>query len=40
MDIRVAELRKMLGDDPDAPRYIEAVTGQGYRFIEEVKGVA
>lgn len=40
VDIRIAELRKALGDDPDAPRYIETVTGRGYRFIGEVKGEA
>jgi len=38
VDIRVAELRKELSDDPERPRYIETVVGQGYRFIREVKG--
>jgi len=38
VDIRVAELRKALGEDPEAPRYIETVVGQGYRFIGEVEG--
>jgi DNA-binding response OmpR family regulator len=38
VDIRVAELRKELSDDPERPRYIETVVGQGYRFIGEVKG--
>jgi DNA-binding winged helix-turn-helix (wHTH) protein len=31
--MRVAELRKLLDDDPAAPRYIETVPGQGYIFI-------
>lgn len=39
VDIRVAELRKALGDDPEAPRYIETVVGYGYRFVGEVEGV-
>jgi DNA-binding winged helix-turn-helix (wHTH) protein len=38
VDIRVAELRKELSDDPERPRYIETVVGQGYRFIRKVKG--
>ncbi len=38
VDIRVAELRKVLEDEPNAPRYIETVVGQGYRFIGEVDG--
>jgi DNA-binding response OmpR family regulator len=33
VDMRVAELRKLLDDDPASPRYIETVAGQGYIFI-------
>ena len=33
VDTRVAELRRVLGDDPVNPLYIETVPGQGYRFI-------
>ena len=40
VDIRVAEVRKALDDDPDAPRYIETVVGRGYRFLGEVRGRA
>ncbi len=33
VDTRIAELRRVLGDDPAEPRYIETVPGQGYRFV-------
>src|SRR6185436_12089760 len=38
VDVRIAELRKKLGDDPDKPRFIETVIGAGYRFIAHVEG--
>jgi TolB-like protein len=34
---RVKLVRNALGDDPRAPRYIEAVRGRGYRFIAVVR---
>ena len=34
---RVKLLRDALGDDPQAPRYIEGVRGRGYRMIAEVR---
>jgi DNA-binding response OmpR family regulator len=37
VDTRVAELRRVLGDDPNSPIYIETVPGQGYRFIAPVE---
>jgi DNA-binding response OmpR family regulator len=37
IDTRVAELRKVLGDDPGDPDYIETIPGQGYRFIGKVE---
>jgi len=38
VDTRVAELRRALRDDPNQPRYIETVPGQGYRFAGDVTG--
>lgn len=40
VDTRIAELRRILSDDPAQPRYIETLPGQGYRFAGkvEVKG--
>jgi DNA-binding response OmpR family regulator len=38
VDIRIAELRKAIGDDASDPQYVETVVGQGYRFLGEVKG--
>jgi DNA-binding response OmpR family regulator len=37
VDTRIAELRRALGDDPAAPRFIETVPGKGYRFVAPVK---
>src|SRR5437016_11644821 len=33
----IAKLRKTLGDDPKAPKYIQTVHTRGYRFIAEVE---
>ena len=38
VDTRVAELRKMLDDDPAEPRFIETISGEGYRFVASVHG--
>jgi DNA-binding response OmpR family regulator len=40
VDTRIAELRRVLDDDPAEPRYIETVPGQGYRFAGEVEVVS
>ena len=37
VDTRIAELRRVLDDDPAQPRYIETVPGQGYRFAGDVE---
>jgi DNA-binding response OmpR family regulator len=39
VDTRIAELRKLLEDDPAHPRFIETVPGLGYRFTPEVEAV-
>jgi len=40
VDTRVAELRRVLGDDATDPDYIETVPGQGYRFVGQVESAA
>ncbi len=40
VDTRIAELRRVLGDDANQPRYIETVPGQGYRFVGLVETVS
>jgi predicted ATPase/DNA-binding winged helix-turn-helix (wHTH) protein len=35
----VLELRKLLGDDPDEPQYIQTVPKRGYRFVSKVTTV-
>jgi DNA-binding response OmpR family regulator len=37
VDTRIAELRRLLDDDPSDPRYIETAPGQGYRFVGVVE---
>lgn len=36
VDTRIAELRKVLGDDPADPQFIETVPGMGYRYVAPV----
>jgi DNA-binding response OmpR family regulator len=33
IDVHVSSLRKKLGDDPKAPRWIETIRGIGYRIM-------
>jgi DNA-binding winged helix-turn-helix (wHTH) protein/Flp pilus assembly protein TadD len=35
----ILEIRRVLGDRPEAPRYVETVTKRGYRFIASVTAV-
>ncbi|MEM8861525.1 MAG: response regulator transcription factor [Chloroflexota bacterium] len=39
VDTRIAEIRQALGDDPAAPKYIETVPSQGYRFVGQVEAM-
>ncbi|WP_040167712.1 response regulator transcription factor [Microbacterium gorillae] len=36
VDHRIAELRRVLRDEPQDPLFIETVTGEGYRFVGRV----
>lgn len=40
VDVRIAEIRKALGDDPDRPRFVETVLTEGYLFIGPVEAGA
>ena len=35
----IRKIRQVLGDDPDAPRFVQTVQRKGYRFIAEVSSV-
>lgn len=35
VDVRVANIRRALGDDRSAPRFIETIRGIGYRFLAQ-----
>ena len=37
VDTRIAELRRVLNDNAESPRYIETLIGQGYRFVGRVE---
>ncbi len=37
VDTRIAELRKVLHDDPADPQFIETVPGAGYRYVAPVE---
>ncbi len=37
VDTRIAELRRALKDDVEAPQFIETLIGQGYRFIGRIE---
>src|SRR5271168_3362760 len=34
----IRKVRQALKDDPDNPRFVETVTGKGYRFVAEKNG--
>lgn len=37
VDVRIAEIRRKLGDTASEPEFIETIPGEGYRFIGEVR---
>lgn len=37
VDVRIAEIRQALGDDPEQPFFIETIIGTGYRFLASVE---
>ena len=39
VDTRIAELRRVLNDNPADPRYIATIPGEGYRFVAPVEAV-
>jgi DNA-binding response OmpR family regulator len=36
LDVHMSSLRRKLGDDPKAPRFVHTVRGVGYRFVGDV----
>ncbi|MCX7681115.1 MAG: response regulator transcription factor [Anaerolineae bacterium] len=37
VDVRIAEIRRALGDDPEHPSFVETIIGVGYRFLASVE---
>jgi DNA-binding response OmpR family regulator len=37
VDVRIAEIRRKLGDSVNQPEFIETVPGEGYRFLGDVR---
>lgn len=37
VDVRIAEIRQALEDDPEHPSFVETITGVGYRFLVSVE---
>jgi DNA-binding response OmpR family regulator len=40
VDTRIFEIRRLLNDDPSAPKFIETLQGEGYRFVASVRVTA
>jgi DNA-binding response OmpR family regulator len=40
VDTRIFEIRRLLDDDPAAPKFIETLQGEGYCFVASVKVTA
>jgi two-component system phosphate regulon response regulator OmpR len=38
IDVQVSRLRKLLGEDPQSPRYVQTVWGFGYVFVPDASG--
>src|SRR4051794_41808584 len=36
----VRKIRQVLEDDPEKPRFVQTITGRGYRFVAPVRGPA
>lgn len=39
VDVRIAEIRQALADDPEHPSFIETIVGAGYRFLAAVEAL-
>src|ERR1700704_3459367 len=35
----IRKIRQVLGDDPEQPRFVQTVTGKGYRFVAPATSV-
>src|SRR5688500_6530067 len=37
LSVQISALRKVLGEKPDAPRFLLTVSGKGYKFIADIQ---